>query len=81
MDRDELVRAIAEKKHTTLTLIQIDQIIRDAIDIMSDRLAKKETIYLAGFGSFALSDVSVKPIGKYVSSRRKPNTRSQKAKR
>lgn len=83
MDTEELVRSIAERKNTQASLIQIDQILKDAFAIITERLAKKETIHLSGFGSFALSDLSVKPLGRYVSRRRgeKSKTKKRKGKR
>jgi nucleoid DNA-binding protein len=61
MNKSDLIRAVHEKNGDKMTLKQIDSVVTEMLEIMSERLKAGEEIQLADFGTFALTKFAVKP--------------------
>lgn len=56
MNKQELIKAMAEKMPEGTTLKTVEQALNAFIETVTETLAKKEEIVLTGFGSFKTSE-------------------------
>ena len=54
MNKAELIAEVCEK--TNIPALQTEQVLNFAIDIIAERLSKKEKVYIVGLGTFEVHE-------------------------